>query len=194
MITIPQPCIALNDTRVTCRFDMDESHSIRPSDSARDILGLVVRFARGESNDRALMPIPSLGIPVQAPKKPMGKVHVVINCHARSGYLQLGTGFGFSDIHLFNVWEGLVEKIWIVACNIALIAKDRVNDGHRFCEVLARTTKSYVVASTEIQPYHQTRYPRNQIDSYEGLVLSYNPSGVIDWQHRYPSGSKANRE
>ena len=54
----------------------------------------------------------------------------------------------------------------------------------------------YLVVGTELQV--SSRYsatnpvPYGQLDSYEGLVLSYNPSGVIDWSRRYPSVYGAN--
>jgi len=60
-------------------------------------------------------------------------------------------------------------------------------DGHAFLSAFAQLTGCYLVAPTEMQSSCRTSYPHGLIDSYEGLVLSYAPSGVISWQHRYPS-------
>ena len=56
---------------------------------------------------------------------------------------------------------------------------------------LAQALGCYLVVGTELQV--SSRYsatapvPYGQLDTYEGLVLSYNPRGVIDWSRRYPS-------
>jgi hypothetical protein len=65
-------------------------------------------------------------------------------------------------------------------------------NGHAFLRALARLTRCYVVAPTEIQGSHRTIYSHGQMDSYEGLVVCYNPQGNISWQRRYPSLSWRN--
>ena len=127
------------------------------------------------------------------------------------GYLQLGEGIGLADVGLFRAWRGLVDKVWIRACLVgrivgpdtpsqgdgAFISALSLNgDGHRFCSELAQALRCYLVVGTELQV--SSRYsatnpvPFGQLDSYEGLVLSYNPGGVIDWSRRYPSVYGAN--
>jgi hypothetical protein len=60
-------------------------------------------------------------------------------------------------------------------------------NGHEFLSAFARLTGCYVVAPTEMQARNRATYPKNVMDSYEGLVLCYNPAGAISWRHRYPS-------
>ncbi|WP_305984645.1 hypothetical protein [Roseibium sp. MMSF_3544] len=60
-------------------------------------------------------------------------------------------------------------------------------DGHAFIRAFARLTGCYVVAATEMQASNRQSYPHGQMDSYEGLVLSYDPQGTISWRRRYPS-------
>src|SRR5262249_7952883 len=126
------------------------------------------------------------------------------------GFLQLGEGIGAADTDLFRAWRGLVDKIWLRACLVARIvgpstasegdgafisALGMNGDGHRFCSNLAKAAQCYLVVGTELQAsrYSQTApLPYGQLDTYEGLVLSYHPDGAIGWSHRYPSVYNAN--
>ena len=129
-----------------------------------------------------------------AASAPGGRLkNVVFSCHGSPGHILIGTGIGVSDVPDFArlVVSGrpMVAKFWFRCCKVARIAVAGTGtDGHRFCSAFARTTKAYVVASTELQWSQPRTLPFGQLDGFEGLVLSYDPSGSISWQHRYRSG------
>ncbi|MCH8073911.1 MAG: hypothetical protein IIA09_18415 [Proteobacteria bacterium] len=183
MITIDSPSMALNDTRVSIIYQMDHNERIDPATSMRSIVDKIVAAARLE---------------------PLGRLqNLIINCHGFPGWVQLGTGLRRNTMAPFADIRGKVRKIWFQSCLVARIAGphtrshgdaevlEQLNatsgNGHRFICSLARLTGCYIVAPTEIQGHRPIQYPRGQMDSYEGLVLSYNPRGAISWQHRYPS-------
>lgn len=125
---------------------------------------------------------------------PGGKLkNVVFCCHGSPGSIGLGTGISSGDLPEFGRLAPrsgpLVEKFWIRACRVARhSAGGGSSDGHRFVSDFARTTKAYVVVSTELQWSRPRTLPFGQLDGFEGLVLSYDPRGRISWQHRYRSG------
>jgi hypothetical protein len=69
-----------------------------------------------------------------------------------------------------------------------------LTNGHDFCSSLARNAHCYVVAATEYQWSKEGTLPYGCLDTYEGLLLCYNPQGSISWQQRYPSDKGANAE
>jgi hypothetical protein len=126
--------------------------------------------------------------------------HLVLSCHGLPGYLYLGEGFNRSHIPMFAAWRGLIDKIWLPDCLVALIpdatTQSQLNrdypglgpsDGNVFCSDLAKQVQCSVVASTETQCEYPTTYPPDQMTSFEGLVLSYGPEGNVTWSHRNPS-------
>ncbi|MEM7422708.1 MAG: hypothetical protein AAF334_03240 [Pseudomonadota bacterium] len=125
---------------------------------------------------------------------PGGKLkNVVLCCHGSPGQISLGTGIAIGDVphfrRLATATGSLVDKFWIRACAVAQHnAGGGANDGHSFVQAFARATKSYVVVSTETQWSHGRTLPFGRIDGFEGLVLSYDPTGTISWQRRYRSG------
>ncbi len=114
--------------------------------------------------------------------------NVVFSCHGSPGQIHIGTGIALADVPKFSrlVVDGrpLVDKFWFRCCSIARAPAG----GHGFCRAFARTTKAYVVASTETQWSRPRTLPFGRLDGFEGLVLSYGPSGRITWQRRYTSG------
>jgi hypothetical protein len=131
---------------------------------------------------------------------------VVICCHGAPGYLQPGEGIGMADADLFGRWRNLVHKVWVRACLVGRIVEPqtmlegdgpllrRLNitgDGNRFCSRAARALGGYLVVSTELQvsgTYSRDNpLPYGQLDTFEGLVLSYHPDGSVGWSRRYPS-------
>lgn len=62
-----------------------------------------------------------------------------------------------------------------------------VSDGNVFCSSLAKQVGCYVVAAAEKQCEVPTTVPLDQMTSFEGLVLSYDPSGRVSWMGRNPS-------
>jgi hypothetical protein len=122
---------------------------------------------------------------------------VVINCHGfynnttrhgTGGFgLKLGTGILRADTPKFSKLNGKVDMIWITACGTARISIPGAagdGDGNLFCSEIARRSGAYVYAATTLQ-YHDIFLGTNRIDDYEGLVLRYNPQGVVDWSHDY---------
>lgn len=183
MITIESPSMAINDNRAPATYQMDHTERVNASTSIQSIVNKVVAAARLE---------------------PLGRLqNLVLLAHGAPATYQLGTGLNMDTMGPFAAIRGKVHKIWFKGCLVARIAGPHTashgdgvalkaygitsGDGHRFISAFARLTGCYVVASTEIQGTGRSRYPRGLIDSYEGLVLSYNPQGAISWQHRYAS-------
>ncbi|MEP7077358.1 MAG: hypothetical protein ABI878_16250 [Acidobacteriota bacterium] len=192
MIDIPQPAIALNDQRTNTWYSMQESRTIFGGTKRSELIDMVLQFCHSGSKGTSLFDLS--GELVQHGKAVVGKVHVVINCHGSPGNLSLGEGIRREHLAEFGKWSGFVEKIWINACRPAFIKmKGSPTDGNMFCSELAKQAKCYVVASTERQT-GKNLYPFGKIDSFEGLVLSYGPTGDLTWSHRYPSHWRSNRE
>ena len=186
MIDIQSPHMGLNDERAPVFVQMWNTWKVTQSDTKSHIIEWVAHVAQSA---------------------PGGKLkELVISCHGAPGYLQLGQGFGQGDVELFRGWNGLVDKIWLRACLVARIigpgtakegdgaflsALNMQGNGDAFCKALAKAAGCYVVAATELQSsrrYGQTwKLPYGKIDTYEGLVLSYNPDGTVGWSQRYPS-------
>ncbi len=183
MITIPSPSMALNDRRVKTTYTMDANAMVLRNDSMRDIVDYILDAVQG------------------APGRFLQ--NVVLLAHGSPGTLQLGTGLDSHSMGPFSAIRGKVRKIWFTGCLTGRVigpetAKDgdaaylkyhkvRPGDGDAFLKSFARLTGCYLIAPTEIQVSHQYEYPRGLIDSYEGLVLCYDPSGNISWQERYAS-------
>lgn len=182
MITLEQPSMALNDERhghMTVR--MWNTWGVRRNDTRQHIIDWVATVAT-RAQGRKLK-------------------NVVFSCHGAPGYLEMGEGFQREHATMFSRWAGLVEKIWFRACSVALIEGSGTNsDGNLFCSEIARFGRCYVVASTETQWTRPTigdvvwrgghhRLPFGQLDSFEGLVLSYGPDGNVTWSQRYSSGA-----
>lgn len=162
MITIEQPAMALDDVRDFSLAQMWNTWNIQPTDTREQIIHGTATVARGASG---------------------GKLkNIVVCCHGSPGYLQLGQGFDRSHASLFTHWAGLVDKIWIRACNFAFIQSPRApnsGDGNLFCSAMAQAAQCYVVASTETQYTASSSLPYGKLDGYEGLVLSYGPQGDV---------------
>ena len=134
-------------------------------------------------------------IRIVAQSAPGGQLkNCVFCCHGSPGYIGLGLGIRQADVHHFdrllvNV-RPLVYKFWFRCCRVAYIppAAAATPNGNLFCQAFARTTKAYVVASTELQWERPRTLPFGQLDGFEGLVLSYGPSGNVTWSRRYMSG------
>ena len=191
MITIRYPHMGLNDERAPVYVQMWNTWRVAATDTKQHIVEWTANVARGA---------------------PGGKLaEIVISCHGAPGYLQLGDGVGLADVGLFRAWRGLVDKVWIRAGLVGrivgadtasqgdgafLAALSMSGNGHRFCSELAKALQCYLVIGTELQT--SGRYSRSnpvpfgQLDSYEGLVLSYHADGTVGWTRRYASVSNAN--
>jgi hypothetical protein len=164
MITISPPHAALNDPRAPARAHMRYTYYVGRTESRQDIIDRIVHAASLTPHDRLN--------------------NVVISCHGNASYLQLGQGFTPGNASVFSAWRGKVRKIWLRACRVA-----RSNaSGHSLPAAIARAARCHVVASTELQAEFAGRVlPYGQLDTFEGLVLDFGPSGRITWQRRYPS-------
>jgi hypothetical protein len=177
MITIEQPAMALNASDISRRYQMWNTWNLATSETVPHIFEWVSTVATGATG---------------------GKLKaLIINCHGAPGMLQMGVGgLWRSNVGWFRHWRDKVDKIWLTACQPGFIAAPgSATDGNLFIGEIAKEANCYVVASTETQWFiaNQT-YPYGQIDSYEGLVLSYSPDGAVSWSHRYDSNWSGNRE
>jgi hypothetical protein len=166
--------MGLNDQRSTNKVQMWNTWNVTTVETVDHMLGWVAEVAKG------------------APGKRLK--NVVFRCHGAPAYLQCGAGIRRADTGKFSAWLGLVDKIWFSACQVAYISPGpgtgpaSTGDGNMFCSEIAHAAQCYVVASTELQVIGVNRVlPYGCLDTYEGLVLSYSPSGIVSWSHRYPS-------
>jgi hypothetical protein len=175
MITIEQPALVLNAVTnpQIARYQMWNTGDVHSNKPSQEVIGWIRIIAGGA---------------------PGGKLkNVIIQCHGAPGYLAIGQGFTRTNVGLFQGVAGLVDKIWVVACQPAYIdptcgTRFCSSDGNLFISEMARAAHCYVVAPTETQINRGMTYPFGVIPSYEGLVLSYGPGGDVTWSHRYPSG------
>lgn len=170
MITIEQPAMALNAADITRRYQMWNTWNLSPAETVPHIFDWVGTVADGAQGNKLR--------------------NLVINCHGAPGMLQLGVGgLWRSNVAWFERWRGKIDKIWLTACQPGFIqGPGSASDGNLFVGEIAKAAQCYVVASTETQWFTTNRvYPFGQIDSYEGLVLSYSPDGAVSWSRRYPS-------
>jgi hypothetical protein len=186
MITIESPSMALNDSRSnrTCRMDVNRTTTAATAISTMVdwILAAARRAAGGQLKN------------------------LVLNGHGAPGSLLIGAGLSRSTMAPFGRVSGKVAKIWFRGCLVARIAGSGTaahgdgaylrryglnsGDGHTFVSEFARLTGCYVVAPTEMQSSNYrnpTAMPAGQLDTYEGLLLCYDPHGAISWRRRYPS-------
>lgn len=168
MYRLERPSMALNDPRNHKRFQLWNTWDVRQNETRRHMAEWVAEVARGASGGRLK--------------------HLVLNCHGAPGYLELGEGIRNQDVSAFASWRGLIEKIWIPACRVALIPTTAGQaDGNVFCSNLAKTVGCYVVASTETQCSLPGNIPADMMPSFEGLILSYGPGGNVTWSSRNAS-------
>ncbi len=168
MFAISQPTASLVSTDLDYRLQMQYNFSIPPSESRGRIIGRVLDAADEDEN----------GI----------LKNVVICCHGSPAHLHIGLGFGRSQVEDFEYWAGKVEKIWIIACNVARIREPNgMRDGNLFCSEIARYARCYVLAPTEVQTNRYGLYPFGELPNYEGLLLGYRPHGNVVYSRRYRS-------
>jgi len=185
MITITSPSMVFNDARSNRLFTMDVTQAVAATDTQRALVDKVVAAAARATGNRL--------------------DNLILNAHGTPGSFQIGTGLNINTMAPWADVKNKVFKIWFRGCLVARIAGAQTashgdgaalraygvnsGNGHAFISAFARLTGCYVVAPTEMQSAarHRSSYPRGQLDSYEGLLLSYDPQGNISWQHRYPS-------
>jgi hypothetical protein len=117
---------------------------------------------------------------------PDGKLETLIfNAHGRPGKISIGEGITRNDVTKFSVLNGLVKRIWIVACKVARIKEaGAITDGNYFCYRLAQESGAYVRASSATQTTYPDLLvanfiPYGHIDEWEGEVFTWNPKGEL---------------
>lgn len=106
---------------------------------------------------------------------------LVINCHGRPAYLELGEGFTTLTVYLFERVRARIETIWISSCNVAKVVQEKSNDsdGFLFCRNLAYWSGAHVFASDVLQEQKgYTKLKKGQIDPMEKPVYEFFP----DWE------------
>jgi hypothetical protein len=182
MIKIEGPALALNDARVGGHFHLSRNIKVRQDDSRENLVACVAAVAGAT---------------------PGGRIkNLVLNSHGLPGYLIMGKGFWQPHTSLFERWAGLIDNIWITACEIAsriaasaevvdwpdwIRASDRgePGDGYTFCREIAVRARCNVVAPLTNQDVPNHVIPNGYIDSFEGTVLCFRANGDIAWSHRY---------
>lgn len=189
MITIPSPSVVVNDARYTVTFHMDYDILAGPGHS----MAMLVRRIKH---------IASLG-------GPRGIESLVLTGHGSPGCMQLGTGLSIASMTPFKELRGMVNKIWLLSCEIARygdvsasgapippLSSGGSHNGHAFMRMLAFTAGCDVVGSTEVQTSgpRSRVYPTGRIDTFEGLVVTYNSQGNLVRQRRFPSVTNLDRQ
>ena len=164
MIEIEQPAMAVNDVRDLTPAQMWNTWYVQPGDAREYILDWVEHVARHNS--------------------PAGKLkNLVFCCHGEPGYLQLGEGFDKNHTYLFSAWAGLIETIWIRACQFTYFPKpgtQALGAGGSFCSEIAQYARCQVIASMDpLYLGQQKPLAFGKLDGFEGLTLLYRPDGTI---------------
>lgn len=167
MIRLAPPHAALNDPRQHKRFRMRYSYIVGQTESVQSMAQRLVNAA-------ALTP--------------HGRLNDVVICaHGSPDSIQLGAGIRQGSVDAFGApLIGKVRKIWITSCRTASTA----SPGSSVPARLARAAHCYVVAATETQVSAQVpgwTAPYGMIGDYEGLTLTFGPTGRVVRRRRYPS-------
>lgn len=183
MISVDSPSMVLNDSRATHTYSMDVTRTVQATTSIGAMVDMILAAARTAQG---------------------GKLkNLIFTAHGLPGSFQLGVGLSGATMAPFAGIKDKVFKIWFRGCLVARIIDSQTagqgdgaalraygitsGNGHEFCASFARLTGCYIVAPTEMQASNLQSYPPGVMDSFEGLVLSYDPQGEISWQCRYPS-------
>lgn len=160
MFEIPQPSMALNSHDVPAPdYRMWNTYKVAKDTSPGHMLGWTSAVARGAAG---------------------GLRCLVINSHGSPGRLHIGTGIDRSQANTFRLLKGMVNTIFIVACEIAAIGGKGCLDGNMMCGAIAQASGATVFCSTALQStglYTYLSLPIGTIDEYEGTVLQYNRDG-----------------
>lgn len=169
MIRVPFPHMALNghNAKGAAGYQMWNTWNVPKSKSVKEIVEWVAEVARSASGGYLET--------------------LVINCHGRAGKISIGQGIRIYNVAEFNVLkkEGLVNRIWVKACEVARIEKAGTKtDGNYLCYRLAQESGAYVKASKNrqwISPDFPLidEYPYGFVDDWEGTVYTWNPQGAI---------------
>jgi hypothetical protein len=160
MFDIPQPSMVLNSHDVPPPdYQMWNSYKVAADTTPDHMIGWTAAVAKSVNR---------------------GLRCLVINCHGVPGELQIGTGIVLSEAAAFRALKGLVNTIFIVACEVAAIQGRGPLDGNLLCGAIAKAAGATVFCSTALQStglYTLIGLPSGTIDEYEGTVLRYNANG-----------------
>ncbi len=165
MFKLPQPSMALNSHDVPPPdYKMDNSYKVSADTAPEHMLGWTAKVAEGLSG---------------------GLRCVVINSHGSPGKLHIGTGITPASVNVFNLLNGKVNTIFLVACEVASSGDGNgcgpgLFDGNLFCGAIAKACGATVFCSTALQStgaYTVIGLPAGHIDEYEGSVYRYNRDG-----------------
>lgn len=164
MIEIEQPAMAVNDVRDLTPAQMWNTWYVQPTDTRKRILDWVAHVARYSTA--------------------AGKLNnLVLCCHGAPGSLELGEGFDKNHTPLFAAWAGLIETIWIRACQFTYFPKpgtQALGAGGLFCSEIAQYARCQVIASMDALYIGQQKpLSYGELDGFEGLTLSYAPDGTV---------------
>lgn len=161
MIQLKQPALALHSHDVPgCKYQMSTTWQMPSGASAHDLV-FWIKYCVDRS--------PELMVK-----------NVVINCHGSQGRLFVGGG---SSPPVTSGHMGILKKlrttdvgtIWLIGCKVAM-----GGDGERFCQQMAVTIGSAVVAANDNQ-FVERRFsrgcPYGAIDDFEGAAHVYGPAG-----------------
>ena len=160
-----------------------------------DVPGPNYKMWQTVNASKGMTPVSLLGeilrvneVALQYKQKPLQ--NIVINCHGGDGRLYIGgldyPPMDINNIGIFSVLKtGDIGTIWLVACEVLASGF-----GKRFCQSLAMTSGSEVVAADvnqDVGPWSSLRiytsWTRGLIDDYEGTVFSFRAdgsNGIID--------------
>jgi|GEM_PF-3572233 len=99
-------------------------------------------------------------------------VSLVFNCHGKPASVEIGSGIGDHNVHLFKQLRNVTKEIWFAACNVA--AKP---DGKKFCQTVADHANAYVIAGTELQKQTGTT-PKGHIREMNKPVFMFFPNST----------------
>ena len=106
-----------------------------------------------------------------------GKLNaLVFNSHGSPAHLYMGTGIGWPQVASFSMLAGLVDEIYIIACQV--VSFTGAGDGNLWCGAIAKAAKAMVYASNAKQSTGLWPWiPYGNIDGYEGKVWRWYPDG-----------------
>ena len=170
MITLEQPSMALNDTRLPVTVQMWNTRTVQPTDCMYNVLSDVIAVAKATKRGELK--------------------NLVFNCHGTPAHLQIGDGIDKVASVLFKMLvdpsgRPLVNTIWFRSCMVARMSSG--GDGNMFCSDIAQYARCNVVASTASQATSTGNVlPYGQLDSFEGVVICYGPKGdVSSWKENW---------
>jgi hypothetical protein len=171
MIDIEQPAMALNDVRERTPAQMWNTFYVQTTDTRQHIIDWVAHVARNVTAEGRLK-------------------NLVICCEGKPAYLELGEGFDRRHVALFERWRGLIDKIWLRACQFNSYETPitrAIGEGGVFCSEIAQAAECEVIASMDALYLGKGKpLPYGELDGFDGLVLAFAADGTVTkWSNLY---------